>query len=159
MSASIYIKGDVIKIRHLAILASIIPLMIACGGTTNNSGTPATSIPNGRNYTLTAWNDLGMHCMDSNYFSVFSVLPPYNNLHAQIKDKNGDLITSGITLTYESTMGTDGKINTKSASKTNFWDYVKSLFGADVQPNVGLTGNPMSSATPAAMTYNSNQRW
>jgi hypothetical protein len=48
---------------------------------------------------LTAWNDVGMHCMDGNDFSVFSVLPPYNNLHAQLKDKNGRLITSGVTVT------------------------------------------------------------
>ena len=46
-------------------------------------------------HTLLAWNDLGMHCMDGNDYSVFSILPPYNNLHAQLKDKNGDLISSG----------------------------------------------------------------
>ncbi|MBD3800982.1 MAG: hypothetical protein IE886_05935, partial [Campylobacterales bacterium] len=35
-------------------------------------------------YTLLAWNDLGMHCMDGKDFSVFSILPPYNNLNAQL---------------------------------------------------------------------------
>ena len=29
--------------------------------------------------TLLGWNNLGMHCMDSDY-SVFSVLPPYNTV-------------------------------------------------------------------------------
>ena len=116
-------------------------------------------------FMLTAWNDLGMHCMDGNDFSVFSVLPPYNNLHAQIKDKNGDLITSGITITYESTTGTDGKINTTSIktndgqTKTNFWDYVTDLFGTTLEPDVGLTGNPMSSTTPAPMTFNALHQW
>ena len=35
------------------------------------------------NYTVVGWNNLGMHCMDSDY-SVFSVLPPYNTINAQI---------------------------------------------------------------------------
>ncbi len=160
--------------RKIFLMSCIIPLFIACGGSSssdeeqdNEHQTENPSTNNGNNggftnkstYTLTAWNDLGMHCMDGNDFSVFSVLPPYNNLHAQIKDKNGELITSGITLTYESMQGTDGKINTSSADKTNFWDYVKSLFGVDIQPNVGLTGNPMSSTTPATMTFNATHKW
>ena len=127
------------------------------GGSNSGGG---TSVPNANaKYTLSAWNDLGMHCMDGNDFSVFSVLPPYNNVHAQIKDKNGDLVKSGITLTYASIQGTDGKINTRSADKTNFWDHVKSLFGATLQPNVGLTGNPTPSTTPAPMTYNNTHKW
>jgi len=147
------------KTKYLLLSFCIIPLIIACGEGDENGGTDAP-LPNAsEKYTLSAWNDLGMHCMDGNDFSVFSVLPPYNNLHAQIKDKKGDLVTSGITLTYESAMGTDGKINTKSASKTNFWDYVKSLFGATLQPNVGLTGNPMASTTPATMTFNGTHKW
>ena len=30
---------------------------------------------------ILGWNNLGMHCMDSDY-SVFSVLPPYNTIEA-----------------------------------------------------------------------------
>jgi hypothetical protein len=116
-------------------------------------------------YMLTAWNDLGMHCMDGNDYSVFSVLPPYNNLHAQIKDKNGNLITSGVTVTYQSTTGTDGKINTSSVeasdgtNKTNFWQYAGDLFGASLAENVGLTGNPTASTTPIEMTFNETHEW
>lgn len=132
---------------------------------TNESSDGTLTPSNTAGYMLTAWNDLGMHCMDGNDYSVFSVLPPYNNLHAQIKDKNGDLITSGITMTYESTTGTDGKINTTSVKttngmmKTNFWDYVTDLFGATPAPNVGLSGNPMSSTTPAEMVFNATHQW
>lgn len=118
-----------------------------------------TTPPMNGDYMLTAWNDLGMHCMDGNDFSVFSVLPPYNNLHAQIKDKNGDLITSGITITYESTIGTDGQINTTSSDKTNFWDHVTDLFGTTLSPDVGLTGNPTASTTPALMVFNATHEW
>jgi len=124
-----------------------------------------TPTPMTGSYMLTAWNDLGMHCMDGNDYSVFSVLPPYNNLHAQLKDKNGDLITSGVVVTYEATQGTDGKWNTTSGEandgtmKTNFWDYVTSLFGDTPDLDVGLTGNPMTSSTPATMTFNSTHQW
>lgn len=124
-----------------------------------------TPTPMTGSYMLTAWNDLGMHCMDGNDYSVFSVLPPYNNLHAQLKDKNGDLITSGVVVTYEATQGTDGKWNTTSGEandgtmKTNFWDYVTNLFGDTPDLDVGLTGNPMSSSIPATMTFNSTHQW
>lgn len=131
------------------------------GGVTNlTTGTATNS-----KYMLTAWNDLGMHCMDGNDYSVFSVLPPYNNLHAQLKDKNGDLITSGVTVTYEATQGTDGKWNTTSGKadngsmKTNFWDYVTDLFGATPELDVGLTGNPTASTIPVKMTFNNNHQW
>ena len=114
--------------------------------------------PPQQNYILTAWNDLGMHCMDSDY-SVFSILPPYNNLHAQLKRKDGSLVTSGIELTYESTTGVDGGINTYSHGKTNFWDHAASFFGATLAPDVGLKGNPAPSTQPAALALNPDQGW
>jgi len=124
-----------------------------------------TPTPNSGDYMLSAWNDLGMHCMDGNDFSVFSVLPPFNNLHAQLKDKNGDLITSGVTVTYKATKGTDGQINSTSIEtdngimKTNFWDHVNDLFGTDLAPDEGLTGTKMIGRTPVAMTFNSTDQW
>lgn len=133
--------------------------------TTNPTTNPPSETTTNSKYMLTAWNDLGMHCMDGNDYSVFSVLPPYNNLHAQLKDKNGELITSGVTVTYQSTLGTDGKLNTTSfeandgTMKTNFWNHVSDLFGATLDPDVGLAGNPMSNTTPAPMTFNHNHQW
>ena len=128
----------------------------------NNNGSTTTG--GGQNtsngYMLTAWNDLGMHCMDGNDFSIFSILPPYNNLHAQLKNKNGGLVTTGVILTYESTSGTDGKINTSSADKTNFWDFSTQLFpGSNLQQNVGLTGNSTPSITPQNMSYDAQEKW
>ncbi len=54
----------------------------------------------GGGYTLLAWNNLGMHCMDSDY-SIFSILPPYNVVNAQLIDPNGNLVRSpaGVTVT------------------------------------------------------------
>ena len=39
------------------------------------------------NYVLIAWTELGMHCIDGKDYSVFSVLPPYNVIHAQLFKK------------------------------------------------------------------------
>ncbi|MDR1967906.1 MAG: hypothetical protein LBQ32_04315, partial [Burkholderiaceae bacterium] len=89
-----------------------------------------------------------------------SILPPYNNLHAQLVNKSTNRqVTSGVTLTYESIADLSGSINTSSAGKTNFWSYVTSLFGANPASNVGLTGNPTASRTPAPMTFNTTQGW
>lgn len=129
--------------------------------------TPTTSTGNGK-YTLVAWNDLGMHCVDGKDYSVFSILPPYNNLHAHLISKDattGKSVTSGVTLTYEAVADTTGSINTTSKTKTNFWTWVLSLFGASPAPDKGLNlsnpkvSNPTPSLTPAAMTYNTTQGW
>lgn len=110
-------------------------------------------------YALTAWNDLGMHCMDADY-SVFSILPPYNNLHAQLVNAStGKLVTSGVTLTYEAIADPTGSRNSHSSSKTNFWTHVKALFGAQPAPETGLAGNAMPGETPQPMAWDaaSNQ--
>lgn len=122
------------------------------------SSTPPTSASA---YTLLAWNDLGMHCMDGKDYSVFSILPPYNNLHAQlINTATNKLVTSGVTLTYESLADpTTGSLNTISSTKTNFWQYVQKLFGLNPAPDVGLTGNKVTSLTPNPMAYNATENW
>lgn len=88
-------------------------------------------------YVVIAWNDLGMHCMDPS-FEDFSVLPPYNNLVAQVirRGEEPDIVTQGVTVHYR-ILG-----NTTSADKTNFWQYAQALFGlnAPLPANIGLTG-------------------
>ena len=84
---------------------------------------------------LLAWNDLGMHCADSD-FSVFTLLPPFNNLNAQLV-VGGKLVEpqTGYTLTYESAPDpATGSINTSSSGKTNFWTFVAPLFGPTTLP-------------------------
>ncbi|MCX6052631.1 MAG: hypothetical protein NTZ60_08985 [Campylobacterales bacterium] len=131
------------------------------GGTTTG-GTQTTTPTTGGTYTLLAWNDLGMHCFDGSDFSVFSILPPYNNLNAHLITKDGTSnkhMTMGVTLTYES-LTYNGHTNTKSSTKTNFWNYLTSLFpGATSVSDVGLTGNSAPSTVPHAMTYNANHSW
>jgi hypothetical protein len=103
----------------------------------------------GSKYTVVAWNDLGMHCVDGNDYSVFSILPPYNNLHAQLIDSNGKLVktSTGFTITYQAAADPAGSIDRTSASKTNFWTYVLPLFGVSLTPDMGLAGYDMPGAT------------
>lgn len=162
------------------LLAAIITLGYGCGGggTGDPGATPATgsSTTSGTNsgtgsgtgttaapsadYALSAWNDLGMHCVDGNDYSIMTILPPYNNLHAQLVDKRtGKQVTSGVTMTYEAIADLQGSINTGSASKTNFWQYVASLLGASPAPDIGLTGNPTPGRTPAPLAFNAAHGW
>jgi hypothetical protein len=115
-------------------------------------------------YTVVGWNNLGMHCMDSD-FSVLSLLPPYNTIHAQLLDPTGALVTdptlAGITVTYEAIADPTGSINTTSQGKTNFWQYAFPLFGASPPVDIGLTGAGMPGAgnTPQPMAWDAASGW
>ena len=94
-----------------------------------------------------------MHCMDTDY-SVFTLLPPFNNLNAQLM-VNGKLVSSGYTLEYQSASDPANSTNTYSAGKTNFWEHFPALFGLGTLPaDVGMTGNPTASTKPAPLTWN-----
>ena len=102
------------------------------------------------NVQVLGFNDLGMHCMDDDY-SVFSVLPPFNVLHAQViqkgtgKQKPVILDASQVDVQYNATTDPSGSINSTSIGKTNFWEYVQSLFGISPAPDEGLLGIKMPS--------------
>ncbi len=114
----------------------------------------------GKEYTLIAWNDLGMHCMDDDY-SVFSILPPYNTLVAQLikRGEEPQIVTSGVIVTYEAAPSLEGKYNTTSYTKTNFWDYVLDLFGIEPAVDVGLKGYEVQSYEPKEMEFNPAYNW
>jgi hypothetical protein len=120
------------------------------------------AVPARAEWTLIGWNNLGMHCMDADY-SVFSILPPYNTIHAQLVDTRTGLVTApaGITVTYEAVAAPNGLVNTTSAGKTNFWDHVADLFGAAPGIDEGLAGADMPGAgnTPQPMAFDSANDW
>jgi len=90
-------------------------------------------------YTIIGWNDLGMHCI-SPRFKEMAILPPYNTLMVQVIQKGNPprIVTTGITVEY-------ALLNNKTVSgKTDFWQYVKDLFGIDLPEGMGLTGNGLS---------------
>lgn len=126
---------------------SRVTIPVTVSSTTGGSGGGTT----GASFALLAWNDLGMHCMDGDY-SVFSILPPFNNLHAQLVDSgNNRLVTRNVTLTFEAMADAAGSVNSISSTKTNFWQYAKDFFGADLPEGVGLTGYGTASFTPQAL--------
>jgi hypothetical protein len=94
-------------------------------------------------YVLVGWNDLGMHCSNK-YFSKIAVLPPFNNVTAQLIVKSAyqspQLVTSGYTIEYSIPN------NTYSVGKTDFWTYAQQLFGlpSPLPPNIGLTGKGLT---------------
>jgi hypothetical protein len=93
------------------------------------------------NYTIVGWNNLGMHCMDSDY-SVFSILPPYNTIHAQAIVSTSNTLAklivstnSDYSVTYQAVGDYAGSTNSTSQGKGNYWDYLP--YGA-VAVNQGL---------------------
>jgi hypothetical protein len=107
------------------------------------------------NNQILGWNNLGMHCMDSDY-SVFSVLPPYNTIEAQLII-NGRLVTngSGYTVTYQAVADPAGSFNSTSIGKGNYASYVQTLYGPNYNTDQGLAGwnMPGISNTPQAMLF------
>ncbi|WP_345988172.1 hypothetical protein WCX18_11955 [Sulfurimonas sp. HSL1-2] len=160
------------------VLAGVVCVALACAvamganaksdGSRGKKGRGGSGGTTAASYTLLAWNDLGMHCMDGKDFSVFSILPPYNTLNAQLimKTDGGEKhVTSGVTVTYTAAASLDGKFNTTSIYdnqnnlKTNFWDYVGTLFLANPAPDVGLTGNHTPEMTEHMLHYNAGENW
>lgn len=140
-------------------------------------------------YQVFAWNDLGMHCYDSD-FSIFAILPPFNVAHAQVvqKGKIPLLLTSSqVGVVYLAATDPNGSINTTSGTiytpgplrlpvrKTNFWDHTNAptLFGFDAtraKAEVGLVNMmkppglvganmPGTNNTPQSMTYDKKMKW
>ncbi|WP_345985361.1 hypothetical protein WCX49_12230 [Sulfurimonas sp. HSL-1656] len=153
------------------ITAGLVFILSACGSTSNDGRAEevaAAEFGNSGAYTLLAWNDLGMHCMDGSDFSVFSILPPYNNLNAQLIQKagtSGKHVTSGVAITYSAVASLDGKYNTTSlyndhsSLKTNFWDFVDILFHGSPLPDTGLTGNHTPDLDEHNLSFNATANW
>ncbi len=107
------------------------------------------------NSQVLGWNNLGMHCMDSDY-SVFSILPPYNTIEAQLI-VNGSLVTSsnGYSVTYQAVADPAGSFNSTAAGKGNFYEFVLPLFGAGLPVDAGLAGwgMPGTNNLPQGMVF------
>jgi hypothetical protein len=107
-------------------------------------------------YKVLATNDLGMHCVDAD-FSVFSILPPYNVLNAQVVRRSSTgkpalMNDSTVSLRYQAVRDAAGSINSSSLNsalgrKTNFWTYAEPLYGARLLPGQGLKGLYMPADT------------
>jgi hypothetical protein len=103
---------------------------------------------------LLGWNNLGMHCMDSDY-SVFSILPPYNTIEAQLI-VNGLLVTNGngYSVTYQAVADPAGSLNSTSRGKGDFYDFTAQLY-ALMPVDMGLAGwaMPGTNNLPQSMLF------
>ncbi len=142
-----------------SILGFLLIGIAACGGGGGDSASTPPSPPPPPPATDTAIvlaaNDLGMHCIDRE-FSTFSILPPFNVVHAQviIQDASGNpvLVTDAdATVRYDAIADPTGSINSRSIGKTNFWQYANNLFlGVQLTTGEGLAGFYMPQDNPQA---------
>jgi hypothetical protein len=114
----------------------------ACGG--GSGGGSETPPPADDTATVLAANDLGMHCMDRE-FSVFSILPPFNVVNAQVvlRDITGRPYLAdadAVDLFYEDVADASGSMNSYSVDKTDFWSHANALFGVNLSEGESLTG-------------------
>jgi hypothetical protein len=167
--------------------AGIVVMLAGCGakstGTEEATGPAQGARPDalGEVVVLGA-NDLGMHCVDKE-FSVFSILPPFNVVHAQVLERRLNQkprVHDGTTVavTYSAVADATGSINSttlhmlndaavlKSGAwiyKTDFWEHAGALFGAELNPGEGLTGlyMPADALTPGPqpLAYSAAHGW
>ena len=154
--ATVSVSSNVVTVRGLAVGSTIVSvrdskLTIKVPVTVGSSTVSTAWI-----YKVLATNDLGMHCVDAD-FSVFSILPPYNVVNAQVvrrgsTGKPAVVNDSIVSLRYQAVRDAAGSINSTSLGsslgpKTNFWTYAEPLYGAKLQPGQGLKGLYMPADT------------
>jgi hypothetical protein len=123
----------------------------------------ATAVATGR-WRIIGWNDLGMQSVNGTDFSVASLQPLRNVIHAQVVDTSGPHLMAqpgAVTVTYQAVADASGSINTMSQGKTNFWQYVQAMFGSSLPFDSGLKGfsMPGPTNTPQPMTFDPAHKW
>jgi hypothetical protein len=124
--------------KRVSLILAALLVLVSCP---NLPPSPDGTVTLGQ-YTVLAWNDLGMHCLNPAYDKGI-VLPPYNTLWAQVVKRGNppQIVTTGITVNYR----IEG--NTTSSDKRaygGFWTHMLALFGVDNDPDVGLHGKGLS---------------
>src|SRR6266568_4677933 len=102
------------------------------------------STPSGTAFKVFGNNDLGMHCVDSSY-AVFSILPPYNVVDAQVVALQSTgrpivLNQAQVDVRYSAIADATGSVNSTSPGKSDFWPYGPALYGLSFAQGVALQG-------------------
>ncbi len=128
--------------RMLVLMPALV--LMACSEDTPKINTSGDTGSNGKDYTVLAFNDLGMHCADQDY-RIFSILPPYNVLNAQVLKKGStpQMLSpaDGVSLSYQAVASnyftdftdatrlpdaqdsvTSSGLNLTGLFKSNFWE-------------------------------------
>jgi hypothetical protein len=121
--------------------AGLVALLLSAGSSAQDATTYV--------YKILATNDLGMHCVDAD-FSVFSILPPYNVVDAQVVRRGPTgkpvvLDDSAVIVRYQAIRDRSGSSNSSWRTlslvpKSNFWQYAEQIYGARLAPGQGLKG-------------------
>ena len=130
-----------LKVSTLLVLV-LAGFFSACSTTPQNGVTPVEIPAASMSYIVLAWNDLGMHDLNSTYAKEV-LLPPYNTIWAQVIKRGNppEIVTTGVTLEYRIVD------NTSSYGKATvlplriygqFWDNSFDLFGVSLAPDTGL---------------------
>ena len=145
--ASVLNTGALIAGLTMVVVGCVPDSLVQVEGN-DQAGSLALQVVSSGAYTVLGYNDLGMHCMNED-FSELCVLPPANTLRAQVIRRGEDpvITTSGVTVKY-SIPG-----NTKSSTKTNFWNYSKAIFGVALPVNMGLFGWGLSGTMAATAAH------
>ncbi len=122
-------------------LMAIVALLVLC----------AANLLFAQSHIIIGWNDLGMHCSNQD-FAALVVLPPFNNVRAQVI-RVGDATHLPVVETVNSHVTYEIPGNTYSVGKTNFWDWEDQIFGINLDPNIGLTGNGLSGTMLTTENY------
>ena len=148
--------------NRMILLLTLLSFLSACGGGGGGSSSDGSGADDGggggtpppptASTVVLAANDLGMHCMDRE-FSIFSILPPFNVVNAQLIGHDADgnpvlLDDLDADVRYGAITDALGSINSYSRGKTGFWLYANSLFGSTLENGEGLTGLFMPADNP-----------
>ncbi len=156
--ATTSVSGNVVTVKGLKAGSTVVSVR-------DSKVTVSVPITVGTSTASTAWvykvlatNDLGMHCVDAD-FSVFSILPPYNVVNAQVvrRASTGKPVVmndSLVSIRYEAVYDGASSINSTSlGGKTNFWTYAKPLYGATLASGQGLKNLYMPKDAPSLAAH------
>jgi hypothetical protein len=110
---------------------------------------PAIDIPafnkEADGHILLSWTDMGMQAM-TDASNSWMMLPPGNNLHALLirRDELPEVITQKVRIDY----AIDPDFANPAAA-IDFWKNAATLYGNDIQENIGLSGNGLSGTMEA----------
>ena len=126
------------------ILLALAAFLGSCSTTEPEVVTPVVIPAASMSYIVLAWNDMGMHFLNSTYDGAV-YQPPYNTLCAQVV-KRGDppeIVTAGVTLEY-AIVGNTYSYGKSTADPdpvrdyAQFWDHALELFDVDLAHDTGL---------------------
>ncbi len=102
-------------------------------------------------YSVFAWNDLGMHCLNPSYDKLV-ILPPYNNVMVQVVKRGNppEVVTSGVTVSYKLI---NNSYSYGKRTYGGFWDNAAKLFGVTLAHDIGLKGNGLTGEMKATSNY------